>query len=145
MAITAYDIITASHPADLNAAIAAGGFCPVGQPLTGSSFAMQAVGVGQLDSGDLSDCEVVQGSNHKDLAAKVDAMIKDGFQPVGGVAKWAGAYVQTVAKIKPSDSGAQLKPVAAPKISVHDPADGTLLQTNFDDLIAALKKAGVFK
>lgn len=102
MAVTAYQIITAKNTAELNAAIEAGSFTPVGQILTGYGYAQQAVGTGTLDLGAVSDYQVLQADSPEGLADAVNAAIEDGLQPVGGVGRLYRAYIQAVGVVEAS-------------------------------------------
>lgn len=144
MAITSYDILSASHPSELNAMITAGGYVPVGYVFANGSYGLQAVGVGTIEPwGTVTDHELIQAAHAHELPALINAEIKKGRQPIGGVMIWHHAYVQAVGKVTASEEGGVLTPQKSPKIEVSDPPDADLLQKNFDDLISTLKAAGV--
>lgn len=106
MPISRYDIITVTHPADLNAAMAADpSLTQIGWVVSRDSYALQAVGVGDLPIGSATDYHCIDSGSIPDLIAKVNAAIADGFQPIGGVVLWHHAFVQAVGKVEAGTSG----------------------------------------
>lgn len=100
MPISRYDIVVATHPKELNALMADGGYVAIGYICAQPSYGLQAVGEGVIDPwGSVTDYELVQSQFYKDLIPLVNEKIAEGYQPIGGLAHWDNAFVQAVGKV----------------------------------------------
>lgn len=111
MPISRYEIVCATHPSELNDLMTAGGYLAIGYIYSQPSYGLQAVGVGSIEPwGSVTDYELVQAQFYHDLIPLVNEKIAQGFQPIGGLAGWANAFVQAVGKIDSSGSSGGANP-----------------------------------
>ena len=106
MPISRYDIVCATHPCHLNDLMADGGYVAIGYIYSAPEYGLQAAGVGSIDPwGSVTDYELIQSKYYRDLIPLVNAKIAQGYQPIGGLALWANAFIQAVGKIDGTGSG----------------------------------------
>lgn len=118
MPITKFEIVTGQNLEDLNLAIEAGGFAPVGPPMTtmeGKAF--QSVGVGGMSVGAVSGYKIITARTPVDLVPLVQVEIDNGFQPVGGIGLLEHAYFQGVGIYSEGSGGGVGSDYVLPKAS----------------------------
>lgn len=100
MPISRYDIVVATHPSELNGLIADCGLIAIGHIYAQPSYGLQAVGEGSIEQwGSVTEYELVQAQFYQDLIPLVNEKIAQGYQPIGGLANWANAFIQAVGKV----------------------------------------------